>query len=293
MAGFDATKLNIPFMKYRRHAIVISLTVIIISLGLLFTKGLNLGVDFTGGLVLQIKFSSPVDVAQIRQSLSEIDQAQAVIQAYAKDEVLIRFQAQDEEVRKVVLSKLKKDFPGLTLLKVDKVGPVVGKELRMQAFISIVLALAGILIYMAFRFKFRFGVAAVLALLHDSIVMLGVYSLTGKEVSVTFIAAVLTIVGYSLNDTIVVLDRVRENWPQVRAKGVVGLMDSSINQTLGRTINTSLTTLLPVLAMYFFGGEVISNFAFAFLIGITVGTYSSIYIASAIVAEWYLKSPKY
>jgi len=293
MAGFDATKLNIPFMKYRRHAIAISLAFIAISLGLLFTRGLNLGVDFTGGLVLQIKFTSAVNVAQIRKSLAEIDQAQAVIQAYADDEVLIRFQAQDEEVRKAVLGKLKKDFPGLKLLKVDKVGPVVGKELRTQAIISIVLALAGILIYMAFRFKYRFGVAAVLALLHDSIIMLGVYSLTGKEVSVTFIAAVLTIVGYSLNDTIVVLDRVRENWPQIRSKGVINLIDMSINQTLGRTINTSTTTLLPVLAMFFFGGEVISNFAFAFLIGITVGTYSSVYVASGIVAEWYLRSPKY
>ena len=155
------------------------------------------------------------------------------------------------------------------------------------------LSLSGILLYMAFRFKFRFGVAAVMSLMHDAIIMLGVYSLTGKEVSVAFIAAILTVVGYSLNDTIVVLDRVRENWGSVKGKGVVELIDSSINQTLSRTINTSLTTLLPVIAMYIFGGEVISNFAFAFLVGIGVGTYSSIYIASSVVAEWYLRSPKY
>ena len=123
--------------------------------------------------------------------------------------------------------------------------------------------------------------------------MLGVYSLTGKEVSVAFIAAILTVVGYSLNDTIVVLDRVRENWPALRSKGVVELVDNSINQTLSRTINTSLTTLLPIIAMFLFGGEVISNFAFAFLVGIVVGTYSSIYVASSVVAEWYLRSPKY
>lgn len=134
---------------------------------------------------------------------------------------------------------------------------------------------------------------AVLSLLHDAILMIGVYSLTGKEVGVSFIAAILTVVGYSLNDSIVVLDRVRENWKDLRGKGIVDLVDLSINQTLSRTINTSLTTLLPVLAMYFLGGEVISNFAFAFLVGITVGTYSSIYIASAVVAEWYLRSPKY
>lgn len=155
------------------------------------------------------------------------------------------------------------------------------------------LALAGILIYMAFRFRFRFGAAAVISLMHDVILMLGVYSLTGKEVSVTFIAAILTVAGYSLNDSIVVLDRIRENWGQVRGKGIVELVNTSINQTLSRTINTSVTTLLPVISMYLFGGEVISNFAFAFLIGIGVGTYSSIYIASSMLVEWYLRSPKY
>ena len=293
MVAFNASKLNLPFMKYRIYAIVISLVLVAASLGLIASKGLNLSVDFTGGLVLQVEFSSPVQVSDIRASLSKIGQGQAVIQAYDNNEVLIRFQAQDEEVRREVLDTLKKDFGGLKILKIDKVGPVVGQELRRQAFIALALALAGILIYMAFRFKFRFGVAAVLSLIHDSIIMLGIYSLTGKEVSVAFIAAILTVVGYSLNDSIVVLDRVRENWPSVRTKGVIELIDMSINQTLARTINTSVTTLLPVLAMFIFGGEVISNFAFAFLIGIIVGTYSSVYIASADVAEWYMRHPKF
>ena len=279
-------------MKYRIYAIAISLILMIASLGLIATKGLNLSVDFTGGLVLQVEFTSPVQVADIRSSLSSIGQGQAIIQAYDNNEVLIRFQAEDEDVRRQVLDTLKKDFGELKILKIDKVGPVVGKELRNQAFIALGLALAGILIYMAFRFKFRFGVAAVLSLVHDSILMLGMYSLTGKEVSVAFIAAILTVVGYSLNDSIVVLDRVRENWASVRTKGVVELVDMSINQTLARTINTSVTTLLPVIAMYIFGGEVISNFAFAFLVGIIVGTYSSVYVASGIVAEWYLRFPK-
>ena len=292
MVTFNASKLNLPFMKYRIYAIAISLILMIASLGLIATKGLNLSVDFTGGLVLQVEFTSPVQVADIRSSLSSIGQGQAIIQAYDNNEVLIRFQAEDEEVRRQVLDTLKKDFGDLKILKIDKVGPVVGKELRTQAFIALGLALAGILIYMAFRFKFRFGVAAVLSLVHDSVLMLGMYSLTGKEVSVAFIAAILTVVGYSLNDSIVVLDRVRENWSSVRTKGVVELVDMSINQTLARTINTSVTTLLPVIAMYIFGGEVISNFAFAFLVGIIVGTYSSIYVASGIVAEWYLRFPK-
>jgi len=292
VAIFNVSGLHLPFMKYRKIWFAISIVCILASAALLLTKGLNLSVDFTGGLVLQVKFDSAVDVADIRKSLSNIGQGQAIIQSYDKNDVLIRFQAQDESVRRTVLETLRKDFGGLTVLKIDKVGPVVGKELRMQAVISLVLALLGILLYMAFRFKFRFGVAAVLSLLHDAIIMLGVYSFTGKEVSVSFIAAVLTVVGYSLNDSIVVLDRVRENWHLLGKCGIIQLVDDSVNQTLARTVNTSLTTLLPVIAMCVFGGEVISNFAFAFLVGIAIGTYSSIYIASSIVAEWYLRSPK-
>lgn len=293
MATFDASKLNIHFMKYRKAWLAFSVICVIASLGMLMSRGLNLSVDFTGGLVLQVKFDNKVEVSAIRNSLSSIGQGQAIIQAFDNNDVLIRCQAQDEDVRRLVLDTLKKDFGTLTVQKIDKVGPVVGKELRSQAIISLVLTLSEILLYMAFRFKFRFGVAAVMSLMHDAIIMLGVYSLTGKEVSVAFIAAILTVVGYSLNDTIVVLDRVRENWGSVKGKGVVELIDGSINQARSRTINTSLTTLLPVIAMYIFGGEVISNFAFAFLVGIGVGTYSSIYIASSVVAEWYLRSPKY
>ena len=280
-------------MKYRRLWVIISILCLLVSIGSLVTRGLNFSVDFTGGLVLQLKFSKTVEIADVRKSLSAIGQGQATIQTYDNNDVLIRCQAQDETVRRQVLDTLKKDFGEYTILKIDKVGPVVGDELRTQAITSLLLAIAGILLYMAFRFKFRFGVAAVLALVHDSILMLGAYSLTGKEVSVSFIAAVLTIVGYSLNDSIVVLDRIRENWGHVRNDGIEKLVDTSLNQTLSRTINTSLTTLLPVIAMYVFGGEVISNLAFAFLIGILVGTYSSIYIASSIVVEWYNRSPKY
>ena len=229
----------------------------------------------------------------MRSALSKIDQGNATIQAFDATDVLLRFQAQDDQVRKDVLDVLKTDVGNYKVLRIDKIGPVVGSELRAQATYALLLALAGILIYMAFRFRFRFGAAAVISLMHDVILMLGVYSLTGKEVSVTFIAAILTVAGYSLNDSIVVLDRIRENWGQVRGKGIVELVNTSINQTLSRTINTSVTTLLPVISMYLFGGEVISNFAFAFLIGIGVGTYSSIYIASSMLVEWYLRSPKY
>ncbi|MDO5115938.1 MAG: protein translocase subunit SecF [Synergistaceae bacterium] len=293
MATFDASKLNFQFMKYRKLLVGISLVCILLSIGLLFTKGLNLGVDFTGGLVLQVEFDNPVEVGSVRAALSKIGHGNATIQAFDDRDILLRFQAEDDDVRKAVLAALSSDIGPYKVLRIDKIGPVVGNELRAQATYSLLLAIAGILLYMAYRFRFRFGAVAVLSLVHDVIIMLGVYSLTGKEVSVTFIAAILTVAGYSLNDSIVVLDRIRENWGQVRAKGIVALVDNSINQTLSRTINTSITTLLPVIAMYIFGGEVISNFAFAFLIGITVGTYSSVYIASSALVEWYLRSPKY
>lgn len=293
MATFDASKLNFQFMKYRKILVGLSLICIAVSIALLCTKGLNLGVDFTGGLVLQVKFDQPTDIANVRSALSKIGQGNATIQAFDQNDVLLRFQAQDEQVRKNVLAVLSTDIGSYKILRVDKIGPVVGKELRAQAGYSLFLALAGILIYMAYRFRLRFGAAAVAALMHDVILMLGAYSLTGKEISVTFIAAVLTVAGYSLNDSIVVLDRIRENWGSVRNVGIEKLVNTSVNQTLSRTINTSVTTLLPVMAMFLFGGEVISNFAFAFLVGIAVGTYSSIYIASSLLVEWYSRSPKF
>jgi len=289
---FDASKFHIPFMRYRMPALALSAVLVVLSLFCVFTKGLNLSVDYTGGTLFQLEFPRAVAAEELREKLASAGQSGAMIQTYSDRGVIVRIQDQREETRKTLLESLRKDFGDVKVLRLEKVGPVVGRELRNQAFIAVGLAVLGILVYMAFRFQFRFGVGAVLSLLHDVAIMLGVYSLTGREISVSFIAAILTVVGYSLNDSIVVLDRVRENWPEVKRWGVLDLVDRSLNQTLSRTINTSLTTLLPVLAMLFLGGEVISNFAFAFLVGITVGTYSSIYIASAIVAEWYVRSPK-
>lgn len=280
-------------MHYRMSAYIISGVLIVGSLFLIFTRGLNLSVDFTGGLVLQVAFEKSVDVGSVRESLGKAGQSQAVIQPLNDHEMLVRFGSQSEDVRKQVISALEDSFGAVKVLKIDKVGPVVGEELRRQAIIALSIAILGILAYMAFRFQFRFGLTAVLSLVHDAIIMVGAYSLTGREVSASFIAVILTVVGYSLNDSIVVLDRVRENWGQVRNLGIMTLVNNSINQTLPRTINTSLTTLLPVLAMFFFGGEVISNFAFGFLVGIVVGTYSSVYTASALLADWYARSPKF
>jgi preprotein translocase subunit SecF len=291
MAVFDVSKLNLSLMKYRKFAMFLSIAAIIVSLVSLSVKGVNYSVDFSGGIALQLAFENPPeDIGEIRDVLADIGHSQAVIQAY-DDSILIRYQDTGGSTQQVILDALQDKFGKVTVQKIDNVGPVVGQELRRQAAVAITLSIFAILAYMALRFRFRFGVAAVAALIHDSIIMLGAYSLTGREISTSFIAAILTVIGYSLNDTIVVMDRVRENWSKLHRDGIVDLVNKSVNQTMSRTINTSLTTLLPVLAMFFLGGEVISNLAFAFLVGIVVGTYSSIYIASSIVVEWYLRKP--
>jgi len=282
-------KFSFQLMKHRRQAILLSLVLIVVRLGLLLVKGLNLGIDFTGGNVVQVEFSSPVPVGDVRNVLAGVGQKQAVIQAYSDRGVIIRVNADTEESRKEVIQSLKDKYQDMEVLRFEKVGPVVGEKLRREALIAVGLALLGILAYITVRFRFRFAVVSVAALIHDSIITLGVFSLTGREISLPFIAAILTIVGYSLNDTIVVLDRVRENWKYLRQEGIANLLDMSINQTLSRTINTSLTTFLPVLALFIWGGPVIANFSLALLVGIVVGTYSSIYVAGSLLTEWYLK----
>lgn len=282
----------IDFMKHRKAALMLSLLCIAASLGLIFVKGLNLGIDFTGGNVVQVEFTQPTAIEDIRQVLTSVGQGGSVIQSYSDRGVIIRISANEEEARRHTVESLRSKFPGMQVIRLEKVGPVVGEELRQEAFIALILALAGILAYITVRFQFRFAVVSVAALLHDAVITLGIFSLTGMEISSSFIAAILTIVGYSLNDTIVVLDRVRENWKNLRGTGIVDLLNSSINQTLSRTINTSVTTLLPVVALYLWGGEVLRSFSFALLVGILVGTYSSIYVASGLLAEWWSKVPQ-
>jgi len=288
---FRVKSLNLDFMKYRRQALLLSLLLLLLSIGLLMFRGLNLGIDFAGGNLMQVEFASAVEVSQVRACLAEIGQDQAVIQAYSENGVIIRLKVEDEAARKEALMVLRERFPGLELLRFEKVGPVVGQQLRKEAFVAVSLALLGILLYITVRFQFRFAIVSVLALLHDSLITLGLFSLTGREISLTFIAAILTIVGYSLNDTIVVLDRVRENSKHVKQWGILKLMNVSLNQTLSRTINTSLTTFLPVLVFFLLGGPVLANFSLALLAGILVGTYSSIYIAASLLSEWYLRNP--
>lgn len=284
--------VNIRFMEIRRITLALSALLVLGSMVLLLTKGLNLGIDFTGGIIVQAEFSSPVTVKDIREVFAAEGQERVTIQTYSEKGVIVRLAADDEASQKAAIGVMKKKDPGVNVLRIEKVGPVVGKQLRQEAVIAVTVALLGILLYITIRFRFRFAVVSVVALVHDTILTLGLFSLLGREISLTFIAAILTVVGYSLNDTIVVLDRVRENWKDLRSRGIVRLLDLSINQTLSRTINTSLTTLLPVTALFLWGGPVIGDFSLALLAGIFVGTYSSIYIAGALLCEWNLRKPE-
>ncbi|SIN64796.1 preprotein translocase subunit SecF [Acetomicrobium flavidum] len=285
-------KTYINFMKYRRLALLGSALLVLLSLVLLITRGLNFGIDFTGGMLLQLEFDSPVSVAEVRGSLDKIGFGGSVIQAYSEKGVLIRLKTDQESDQKKIVTSLRESLgKNVKVLRTEVVGPVAGSQLRRSAILATSLALLAMLAYITFRFQFRFAVGGVVALVHDVIITLGIFSITYHEVSMPFIAGMLTLVGYSINDTIVVFDRVRENFKNLKQWGVVDLFNNSINQVLSRTINTSLTTLFPVITLFLWGGEVISDFSMALLIGIIVGTYSSIYIAGAMVVEWYLRSP--
>lgn len=289
---FIKLKTNINFMKYRRLALLGSALLVLLSLVLLITRGLNFGIDFTGGMLLQLEFDSPVSVAEVRGSLDKIGFGGSVIQAYSEKGVLIRLKTDQESDQKKIVNSLRESLgKNVKVLRTEVVGPVAGSQLRRSAILATSLALLAMLAYITFRFQFRFAVGGVVALVHDVIITLGIFSITYHEVSMPFIAGMLTLVGYSINDTIVVFDRVRENFKNLKQWGMVYLFNNSINQVLSRTINTSLTTLFPVITLFLWGGEVISDFSMALLVGIIVGTYSSIYIAGAIVVEWYLRSP--
>ncbi len=289
-------KTSIDFIGTRRYAFIISSLVILAGLvSLLLKGGPQLSIDFKGGTLLQIRFDSKVSTEELRLAISRAGYAKAEIQAFASgDEFLIRapFEA-GKDVSEAIKRAISEGLPGknFELRREEAVGPKVGSELGKKAIWATVFSLAAILGYIYFRFEFRFGVAAVVALFHDVLVTLGFFSLTNREISLAVIAAFLTLVGYSINDTIVVFDRIRENLRRYHRENYLGILNASINETLSRTIMTSLTTLVAVLFLFFLGGEVLRDFSFALLVGIITGTYSSIYVASALIAEWHLKSP--
>ncbi len=271
----------------------VSSAAVVVSVLLLFAKGINYGIDFTGGTLVQVQFqaTSP-SIGDVRSAVAMPSLGDTVIQNFGSDrEFLIRVERSsgnvegvESLVKEALVEKFGKD--AFLMRRTEMVGPKVGADLRQKALSSMLFALVGILIYISFRFQFRQAIASVVALLHDVLITLGVFSLSGKEFSLPIVAAILTIIGYSLNDTIVVFDRIRENTRTSRRADLSDLVNKSINQTLSRTLLTSGTTLVAVLAFLFLGGDVISDVAFALAVGIVVGTYSSIYVASPILLAW-------
>jgi preprotein translocase subunit SecF len=281
--------INIDFIGRKRIALIASLVALLIGVGSLVMKGgPRYGIDFAGGTLVQVKFAQAPDVGQIRNVLADKGMGSAVIQSLGEEKVAIRVKSVEgqvdtasDDVFAVLVEQYGKDTVSLEL--VEMVGPQVGADMRQKGILSILYAMVGILIYITFRFQFRFALGAITALVHDIMITVGVFSLFGKEFTLPIIAALLTIIGYSLNDTIVVYDRIRENVRRTPKDKLSDVINTSINQTLSRTILTSGTTLLVVLCLFFLGGEVIHDFSFALLVGVIVGTYSSIYIASPIL----------
>lgn len=279
-------KTQIDFMGKRYLALAFSGILIIAAIASIATRGLNFGIDFTGGYLIEIGYDQDVDIAPVRQTLAENGFDDALVQHFgtAKD-VLIRI-APREGVNKAhlsdnILSMLKAGSEqNLEMRRVEFVGPQVGAELRDQGGLAMLIALGCILVYVSLRFQFKSALGAIIALVHDVIITVGMFSITQLDFDLSVLAAILAVIGYSLNDTVVVLDRIRETFRTVRKKTPFEVLNLSINQTLSRTLMTSLTTLLVLLALFFLGGEVIHGFAFALLIGVVIGTYSSIYIAS-------------
>jgi preprotein translocase subunit SecF len=265
----------------------ISLGLIVLSIILLITPGLNWGVDFTGGTLMERGFERPITAGEIREvlgavQLADIDLVKSVIQPVENNRAaLIRTQTLTSEQIQVIDDSLSKHFGEVQARRTEMVGPVVGQELVKQALMALLLAAIGMLIYLSFRFEYRFATVAVLAVLHDALIVLGIFALLAKEINSPFIASILTVVGYSVNNTIVIFDKIRENMSFRKRESWAELANKSINETLTRSINTSLTTLLAVLALFFFGGATIQDFVLALLLGIVVGTYSSVFVAGS------------
>ncbi len=282
------------FIGIRRWAYLLSVVVTLAGLGhIAYKGGLQYGIDFAGGTLMQVRFQQAVTVDAVRSALDRVRLGESVIQQFGDaQEYLVRVPAGSgglEEVSKRVENGLREaSLPGFEIRRLEFVGPQVGKDLQWQAVYAVLAGMAGILIYTAVRFDFKGGVAAIIALFHDVLVALAGISLTNREMSLPILAALLTIVGYSINDTIVVFDRIREHRSRGVRKGetLAHVINTAINQTLSRTILTSLTVFLVVAVLYVFGGEVLRDFAFALLVGVVTGTYSSIFVAAPIIVDW-------
>lgn len=277
---------QIDFMAQRKWAALLSIILCVLSLLALAMNGLNWGLDFTGGSQIQLNFSHPVNVNQIRDDLQNAGFKEAVVISYGTSkDVLVTLASQTAEAanqQDVMAKAITKVLPDAKIQQMDYVGPQVGQELATKGALAIVVALLGTMIYIALRFDFRFAVGSTVALIHDPILILGVFSFFHLEFNLIVLAAVLTVIGYSLNDTIVIFDRVRENFRKLRKAEAVDVINQATNQTLSRTIMTSVLTLIVVFALFFLGGTMLHGFALALIIGIVVGTYSSIYVAGSL-----------
>jgi preprotein translocase subunit SecF len=281
-------KKPLSLMSKSKRFGMLSVAVLVLSLGLIFTKGFNLGVDFAGGTLIQVKYEGNAPIEKIRQAIS-VEKAYegASVTYFGSDsEVVIRTKMSSKVLGEDVgkkMSGLLKETGKLEVRRVDMIGAKVGAELREKGFMAMILAIIGILIYVSFRFEWRFAVASVMALIHDVTIAMGMIVLFGVEVNLDILAALLTILGYSLNDTIIVFDRIREGIRTIKDPDLGHIIDESVTRTLSRTTLTSLTTFFVVLSLFLFGGEIINGFSFTLLVGIVVGTYSSIFVASPIL----------
>jgi len=281
-------KTNVQFLNLRRSAFVLSSLLVVASLALFLVKGLNYGIDFRGGILIEVGTPEPANLSQIRGTLGALELGDVAIQEFgAPTDVLIRVERQegDATAQQVAVDLVKEALSNeiggdISYRRVEFVGPKVSGELIQAGTLAVVLAVIAMLIYIWFRFEWQFSVGAVIALVHDVALTIGLFSITGLEFNLSIIAAILTIVGYSMNDTVVVYDRVRENLRKYRRMELSELLNLSINDTLSRTTMTSLTTLLALLSLFFFGGEVIRGFTAAMIWGVLVGTYSSIFVAA-------------
>ncbi len=286
---------KIDFLGIRRSAFILSGLLIGVSIiSVILHGGLNYGIDFAGGTLVQVKFSEPTRVETIKGNLASIGLDRSLVQRFGEkkeNEYLIRVEKSVSDLESLsgqIAEALQEAYgkDGVEIRRTEMVGPKVGKDLKRKGILAIIYALIGILIYITWRFEFIFAVGAIIALAHDVMITVGVFSIANKEFTLPIVAAILTIIGYSLNDTIVVYDRIRENRRKMRRDAFAKVINASINETLGRTLLTSLTTLIVVVILFIFGGGVIHDFAFALMIGILAGTYSSIFVASPIILTW-------
>ncbi|PKM83802.1 MAG: protein translocase subunit SecF [Firmicutes bacterium HGW-Firmicutes-13] len=287
---------KLQIINYRKHAFVLSLIIIIIGMVSLAVNGLNLGIDFTGGTVLHLRVGESFDISEVRDILVPLGLEGSFIQKVGhegllyeeKDEVIIKTVSIKEEERQQIIGAFQEKW-GITetdVIKIDNVGAVIGEELKHNAFLALIIAVVGMIAYITIRFEFKFAISAILALVHDLIVLLTVFSLFKIEINSPFVAAILTIFGYSINDTIVIFDRIRENLKEMKKYDYTTIVNESLSQTLVRTINTSVTTMLVLLALFIFGGITLRPFITALLVGVISGTYSSIFVASPLWLIW-------